>query len=364
MSPAPATRTSRWARVVALGFALALCAAVDADPDVARAALEAGRSALSRKDWAAARTSFQRALDEEPDLHEARAGLAEAQVGLGDRPEAATTFRTLLTRMEESTGLSPEHVALYTRSRRRLSEVSPDDAALDLIVRRHADLLAVLGGKWTAKDPDVAAAALRAALRIAPDHAKAASTLGKVGAVVARKPMALFNGRDLAGWEGVGPTWTVDAGTIVGDVRDGAMILTTSQRFSGDFDVVMEARLVKEYVEQGPPFFALEAPWVDDKTNSSFGCLRGKLLWRDSPEEEGLAPRDLVDMPFTKVKEGLAPSTWITYELRFRGNQMMALIDGREVGRSARPKARDDGRVGLVAQNCKVTFRRVEVTPR
>jgi tetratricopeptide (TPR) repeat protein len=364
VSHATSRRTSRWARPIAWVLTLAVSGAVEADPDVARAALEAGKSALSRKDWSTAQTSFQRALEEEPDHHEARAGLADAQMGLGNRAEAATTLRGLLTRMEEATALAPEQVAVYTRGRKRLSEVSPDDAALDLIVRRHADALAVLGGKWTAKEPDVAAAALRAALRIAPDHSKAASSLTKVGAVVARKPMALFNGRDLSGWEGAGPTWTIDAGTILGDVRDAAMILTTSQKFSGDFDVLMEARLVKEYSDRGPPFFAVEAPWVDDKVNSSFGCLRGKLLWRDGAEEEGQGSRDLVDMPFAKVKEGLAPSTWITYELRFRGNQMMALIDGKEVGRAPRPKARDNGRVGLVCQNCKVAIRRVEVTPR
>lgn len=335
-----------------------------ADPDVARAALESGRNALTRKEWDVAVSSFQRALEEDPDLVEARVGLAEAHAGAGRRTEAAQALRASLDRLEATAPLATEQAALYTRARKRLAELSADDAALDLLVRKHADVLVALGTKWAAKDTNVAGDALRAALRLAPDHPKAGAALSKVGEAVARRPVALFNGRDSTGWNGIGPQWRVESGALVGEVREGAYIITSQHTYSGDFDVLVEASQLEDYPQAGPTFFALKAPWTDDDHWSSLGCLRGALVWRDASGPGEANQRDILDIPYSKLRAGASPRSWITYELRFRGSLMFALIDGKEVAREPRPRDRKSGHIAIVVQHCKVAFRRIEVTQR
>jgi tetratricopeptide (TPR) repeat protein len=342
----------------------ASAASLHADPDVARAALESGRNALTRKDWPAAVLSFQRALEEEPTLVEARMGLAEAHAGAGRRPEAAQALRDALERLEAVGTLPADQLALYTRARKRLAELSSEDAALDVLVRKHADALVALGTKWAAKDAAAAGDAIRAALRLAPDHPKAGAALAKAGEAASRAPVALFNGRDTSGWTGAGSQWRVEAGALVGDVPDGAYALTSQERYKGDFDVLVEASELEVYPRSGPTFFALKAPWTDDRHWSSLGCLRGALVWRDAWGSSEAEQRDVLDVPYAKVRAGITPRTWLTYELRFRGGQMFALIDGKEVARAPRRDDRAEGHVVLVVQNCKVAFRRIEITQR
>ena len=109
--------TASRAIVVRLGLACGACLLgalpAGSDPETAKTALEAGRSALGRKDWAAARTQFQRALDEDPSLLEAHLGLSESFVGAGDKEQAARPLRGLLQTIEELGERSDEQLALY-----------------------------------------------------------------------------------------------------------------------------------------------------------------------------------------------------------------------------------------------------------
>ncbi len=52
---------------------------------------------------------------------------------------------------------------------------------------------------------------------------------------------------------------------------------------------------------------------------------------------------------------------WNTYELRFRSREVIALVNGDEIGREERPEWRPGGFVGILVQNLKVAFRKIEV---
>lgn len=354
--------------VVRVGLALGawLLGALPAvsDPETAQAALGAGRSALGRKDWAAAKAQFQRALDEDPTLLEAQLGLGEAQAGGGDREQAARSLRALLLTIEELKERSEEQVALYSRARKRLPQLGGEDAALDLLVRKHADLLASLSSKWASKDPGVAAEAAQAALRLAPDHAKATDLRARAAQAGSRKPIAIFNGRDGVGFEPLTKEWRVEDGLLIGDVTEGAYLLPSQERWAGDFDILMEASIVEAYTANGPPFLAVMGGFVDRDHHLRLGCLRTGILWRETFGPTEAETRDLADVPLARIDPKLTPKSWITYEMRFRGKHVIALVAGKEIGRAPRPKERPECQVVLTVQCCKAAIRRLEITPR
>jgi tetratricopeptide (TPR) repeat protein len=221
---------------MALGLGVLLGGALvgSSDPEEARRALETGRAALGRKDWTAAATQYQRALDEDGALLEAWLGLGEAHAGGGDRAKASQSFRSLLGAIEELPEPSEEQRALYTKTRKRTLQLGRDDATLDGLVRKHADALAALSVKWATKDPAAAAEAARAALRIAPDHAKAADLQARATQGPSGKTVAIFNGRDGVGFEPLTKEWTVQDGLLIGEVRQDAYLLSSQQRWAGD----------------------------------------------------------------------------------------------------------------------------------
>ena len=50
--------------------------------------------------------------------------------------------------------------------------------------------------------------------------------------------------------------------------------------------------------------------------------------------------------------------------IRYRGDEIVMAVNGREVSRGPRPDARKKGYVGLLAQECRAAYRRVEVVLR
>lgn len=347
-----------------LGVVLGGALAGSGDPDEARSALEAGRAALGRKDWSAAATHFQRSLDEDGTLLEAWLGLGEAFSGGGDRAKASQSFRSLLGAIEELPEPSDEQRALYTKARKRATQLGRDDATLDGLVRKHADALAALSVKWATKDPAAAAEAARAALRIAPDHAKEADLRARATQGPTGKAISIFNGRDGVGFEPLTKEWKVQDGLLIGEVREGAYLLSSQQRWAGDYDVAMEASVLESYAASGPPMIGLLGAFADRDHHVMLACLRKAILWRETFGPAGADTRDLADLPLERIDPKLAPTSWIRYEMRFRSKHIIALVAGKEIARIPRPKERPEGPIVLNVQCCKAAIRRLEVTPR
>lgn len=351
---------------LALGLVLLLggAPAGSGDPELARAALEAGRSALARKDWSGAAAQFQRAIDEDAGVLDAWLGLGEAHAGGGERAKAAQAFRFVLGSIEELPERSEDQLALYTRTRKRTTQLGRDDAALDALVRKHADALAALAAKWAVKDPAAAAEAARAALRIAPDHPKAADLRARAAQGSSGKAISIFNGRDGVGFDPLTREWTVQDGLLIGEVREGAYLLASQQRWAGDYDVVMEASVLESHAANGPPMIGVLAGFADRDHHYMLACLRKGILWRETFGSSADDTRDLADVPLERIDPKLTPASWIRYEMRFRSKHILALVAGKEVGRIPRPKDRPEGPIVLNVQCCKAAVRRLEITPR
>lgn len=345
--------------LLALGVA---ASSSHADRDSGLAALQAGRAALARQDWARAQEQFRRAIEEDATLSDARLGLAEAMWGGGDRAKALDALRSLATALEEGAPLTKDDIGVYARTRQILAQSGREDAALDTLLRKHADALVGIANRWTARDARAAELALRTALLLAPDHPKAGDLLAAFSASGVGKPIALFSGQNLGGWQWmVQPEWTFSEGTILANIPDKAMLVATNDSWSGDFDVIVEARMKEQFPKNGPPYFSVMAPWVDPTHNVGLGVRRETLWWF---EKTGAAEDvEHFSKPFAELK-GIDPANWTTFTLKFRGDSVSAQVNGVSLGKVQRQGAVAAGRVCLRVQCCTVAFRRVELIPR
>ena len=350
------------AAVLAPALALLLALAPDARAEE-RVAFEetlAGDKALAAKDAAVAEKHFRAAIESDAEHLPAYQGLGEALLLLGRTPEA----RVALRRVDRSAGrldtLSADLRPRVEAARRRLAEVDPQGMALADLFRAHADAVTQLGERQRDADPGLADRAAGIALALVPDHARALELRARLAERGLRRE-ALFDGRQIADWDGGrSDMWRVTDGVIVAEAKGVATFVRTVKVAEGDFDVLMEARLVATY--EGTPFFALMGAWTEEYCHSRFGVLADTLQWIEyrSRDDSERVYRELL----AKLPKALDPRAWNVYELRYQGERIEALVNGRKLAELKRPDARKGGFVGLLAQDCRIEVKRVEVVYR
>lgn len=328
-----------------------------ADRDAANFFHQRAEKALRAKKFADAESDYRRALADDGSFLPPRYGLGEALLGLGRRDEAVDVFREVLAQAEKAVG-DAASADLAARARKRLKDLDAGGAALDALVDAHVSVLLEIAGRWTAKDPDLAEAALREALRLKPSEKRASSMLQKMGKAPSGQWTPVFDGKSLGGWVWMNPpTWQVVDGLLVSDVKDSAVIGRSEARWKGDFDVRTEARLLE--ARAGGAYFALLGALKEEYVVSAFGVIDEKITlneWSgEGHEREAFSAR-------TKgLKRPFDPKDWNVYELQFRKDRVRALVNGEVLTTIARDPARDEGYMGMKVQNCKVAFRRIEV---
>lgn len=331
------------------------------DDDIAAAALEAGRAAMERSDWADAERQFERAMSERPDLWEAHRLHARCALAQGNEGTHRCRLRQLLQSLESRVPLQEEALEVYVEARSELCDASKEDAKLARLAQKEARSLARLARRWWKKDGAAAERAAIAALRLDPEEDVAADVLEKLHGALSGKTVSLVT-PSMRDWTWVAPTsWQVRDGGILAEARSNAVVIRTNQKWRGDFDVVVEARLLDAYADEGPPHFAVLAPFVDKQRYTALGCLRGTIYWYASENDEPSGP-PLLDKEYKVVQPGLTAESWVTYELRFRAHEMIALVNGVELARVPRPADLAEGYVALKIQCAKTAFRRVDVT--
>jgi hypothetical protein len=137
--------------------------------------------------------------------------------------------------------------------------------------------------------------------------------------------VALFNGKDLTGWEGNTKIWKVENGLLVGDspgIRHNDFLAT--KKAYGDFELRLEFRMKDGKGNSGVQFRSRRIPktthvqgYQADLGAGFWGCLydehrRNKVLVK--------APKSL-----TKV---LKTGGWNTYVVRAKGNHITLAING------------------------------------
>ena len=328
-----------------------------------RAAIEAtiaGDRALAAKDAATAEARFREAVAADATYLPAYQGLGEALLAAGRTAEALIPLRFVDRNAPAGDGGPAEVRRRVAAARKRLDELDPEGRALAALFRAHADAVTALGERQRDADPDLADRAAGIALGLVPDHERAAALRAQLAARGLRRE-AVFDGKQIADWDGSkSEWWRVTDGVIVGDAKGIATFVRAQTNVEGNFDVLMETRLVQAYGAN--PYFALLGAWAAEFDNSRFGVLVDALQWAEYRSEQEMSR--VYRSPVAKLPKPLDPKAWAVYELRYRDGRIEAWLNGKKVAETRRDPARKGGFVGLLAQDCRVEFKRVEVVRR
>ena len=235
------------------------------------------------------------------------------------------------------------------------ADESRASAALDKMVKKHARSFLSLGRKWVKKDPDLAERALRTAMDLDPGCTQAGVLLRKMGR--GGRLVVLFDGADMGAWHHADePQWRVEGRELRGNCTDAAYLMRTIDTFENSYIVKMEARYIRAN-STSATLFALGGDADDDETRIQMGLLRGLPYFESkSPGED----KDLHKGSLDDVKPRLDIHKWNTYEIEFRGDEVIASINGQELSRGARGDEQE-GYISLVVQDCEFAVRRIEV---
>jgi len=164
--------------------------------------------------------------------------------------------------------------------------------------------------------------------------ALAVVTLAIGQAQAPQKPVALFDGRSFAGWEGdIKGTWRVQDGAIVGGSQTAQVprneFLTTTRSF-GDFVLRVRFRLVgtEGFINGGVQFRSrrLEKPAHE---MSGYQADLGDEYW-GSLYDESRRNKTLVAPDAKLIGEILKRGDWNDYEIRAEGPRIRLSINGRQ----------------------------------
>lgn len=169
----------------------------------------------------------------------------------------------------------------------------------------------------------------------------------------AQKPVALFDGRTFAGWEGdTKTTWRIQEGAIVGGSLSTQVprneFLTTTRSF-GDFVLRVKFKLVgtEGFINGG---VQIRSQRVKEPPNemSGYQADLGDKYW-GSLYDESRRNKTLVAPPAEVIKEILKPGDWNDYEIRAEGPRIRLSINGRQTVDYTEPdpKIPRDGLIGL-----------------
>ena len=164
--------------------------------------------------------------------------------------------------------------------------------------------------------------------------ALAVVTLAIGQAQAPQKPVALFDGRSFAGWEGdIKGTWRIQDGAIVGGSQTAQVprneFLTTTRSF-GDFVLRVRFRLVgtEGFINGGVQFRSrrLEKPAHE---MTGYQADLGDKYW-GSLYDESRRNKTLVAPDAKLIGEILKRGDWNDYEIRAEGPRIRLSINGRQ----------------------------------
>ena len=183
--------------------------------------------------------------------------------------------------------------------------------------------------------------------------ALAVATLAIGQAQAPQKPVALFDGRSFAGWEGdIKGTWRIQDGAIVGGSQTTQVprneFLTTTRSF-GDFVLRVRFRLVgtEGFINGGVQFRSrrLEKPAHE---MTGYQADLGDQYW-GSLYDESRRNKTLVAPDAKLIDEILKRGDWNDYEIRAEGPRIRLSINGKQTidYTETDPAIPRDGLIGL-----------------
>lgn len=146
----------------------------------------------------------------------------------------------------------------------------------------------------------------------------------------AAEPKSLFNGKDLAGWEGDEKTWRVEDGAIVGGSLDAVVprneFLCTTQSY-GDFELKVRFKLLgdKDKANGGVQFRTKRIPKHHEVIGYQADIGQGYwgALYDESRRNKVLAGPDK-----ETVQKLIKPDDWNEYTIRAQGPWIQLWLNG------------------------------------
>ncbi len=162
-----------------------------------------------------------------------------------------------------------------------------------------------------------------------------------------REEIKLFNGKDLAGWEGHQKYWSVKDGVIIGKNTANVPVSTyllTKRKFS-DFRLVFDFKLAKSDMHSGIALWGRIAPEKGDKYTYA-----GHLVM--FPSDYGfydLYGRTMIHTNAKDAKKVGKQHDWNTIEILAQGNRIRFVLNGVLISdwREPKPELIKEAPIGL-----------------
>jgi hypothetical protein len=169
-----------------------------------------------------------------------------------------------------------------------------------------------------------------------------------------RETIKLFNGKDLAGWEGNKKYWSVEDGVIVGKNTDEVKVSTyllTEKKFS-DFRLVFEFKLAKSEMHSGIAMWGRIAPEKGDPYTYA-GHL---VMFPSGYGFYDLYGRNMIHNNAEKAKKVGKQHDWNKIEILAQGNRIRFVLNGVLVSdwREPKPELIKEAPIGLQLHSNKM----------
>jgi hypothetical protein len=136
----------------------------------------------------------------------------------------------------------------------------------------------------------------------------------------------LFNGKDLAGWEGDTKLWLADSGVLVG--RSPGIpyndFLATTKTY-GDFVLRLEVRLLEDKGNSGVQFRSKRVPDSHELCGYQADAAPG---WWGKLYDESRRNKVLAEPSAEDLKKALKPGDWNAYEVAAVGPRITLKLNG------------------------------------
>jgi len=328
-----------------------------ADADTALYFLKKARAAADEEDYDRAEHWCQRALEEEKDFAPALLALADIAQARGDRAQALKRLEACIAQDDED--LSDAERQAVREARQKLKKLDPARFEFERLADEYVRKVLALARRSAKKKPQLARECWRNVLLVDPANAEAAAGLGSADEAP-RAGTALFNGKDLTGWDGAAPEWTVQDGRLVGRAEDAAYINRHKGEIRGKYSLVCELRVEEDCGKT--PFVGILFGLHDH--HDHFGLWIWTDAWILAHMTGANQHSELARRTFRTQKAKYDRFDWNTYRIDVDGKRITSFINGRKVWSTSGAIRALDGFVGFLVQDQAVEIRKFELIER
>lgn len=328
-----------------------------ADQDTALFFLKKARDAAAEEEYDKAEQWCRRALEEEKNFAPALLALADIAQARGNRTQALKHLEACLAQDDEE--LSKEERQAIDDARQRLEQLDAARFEFKRLTDRYVRKVLALARRAARKNPQLARECWRNVLLVEPANAEAAAGLGSADeATSAGKP--LFNTKDLTGWTGGAPEWTVKDSRLVGRVENAANLNRHTGEIHGKYSLVCELRIKEDLGKT--PFIGILFGLHDNYDH--FGLWIWTDAWILAHMTGENEHSELARRTFRSHKAKYDRFDWNTYRIDVDDKHISSFVNGKKVWSTSGAVRELGGFAGFLLQDQAVEIRKVELIER